>query len=141
MAIHAQKEISIKLEQGSWSDEATIWLGLATKKQYLPALRYQVDQHIAMLFYAWVDGEICGAFVLRIDYDGANTEGVIVAASGAVFGVDLIASCLPEIEKKFNGCQSIRYHTNKPAVARKMRNLDYQVDEIICRKMIQNGKQ
>lgn len=144
MAIHTQK--SIKIEQGAWTEKAEYWIGQAVEKHHLPSIRYQVNQHIAQLFYlssvtcSLSDEKIiCGAFVLRIDGNAENKEGVIVAAAGHVAGIDLMATCIPAIENKFIGCCAIRYHTGKPAVAKKMARLGYIADEIVCRKGLSNG--
>jgi len=137
MAIHTQK--SIKIEQGAWTEKAEYWIGQAVENHHLPAIRYQVNQHIAQLFYLSCEENICGAFVLRIDGNAENKEGVIVAAAGHLQGFDLMATCIPAIENKFLGCTAIRYHTGRPAVAKKMARLGYIADEIICRKEISNG--
>ena len=138
MAIHTQK--SIKIKKGTWSDAAEFWIGQAVESHHLPAIRYQVNQDIAQLFYLSSDDEICGSFVLRIDGYGEAKEGVIVAAAGNLQGIDLMTTCLPAVEKKFIGCSAIRYHTGKPAVAKKMARFGYIADEIVCRKEMSNGR-
>lgn len=139
MAHDSQKNLTIKIEQGNWSDEANLWIAQAVHPANLQGIKYQVDQQIAKLFYLWNDIDICGAFVLRIDTNGIGSEGVIVAAAADLHGVDLMATCMPAIEKKFIGCGAIRYHTNRPAVAKKMARFGFVADEIVCRKEMKNG--
>lgn len=137
MAIHA--EIKIEIKQGAWADAAEYWVGQAVENHHLAGIRYQVNQHIAQLFYLYQAGKECGCFVLRIDANGEVKEGVIVAGAGNLQGIDLMATCMPAIEKKFIGCSAIRYHTGRPAVAKKMARFGYIADEIVCRKEISNG--
>lgn len=136
MAIHPQK---VTVTAGSWSQDADSWLSLAVRFPYLAGLRHQCEQGIAQLFYVWAGGELCGAFVLRIDSDGTIDEGVICAAAGELKGIDLMATILPVIEDKFKGCSAIRFHTSFPAVAKKMAWHGYAADEIVSRKVIHYG--
>lgn len=133
MAIHAKK---VTVTAGDWSRDADSWLSLAVRFPYLAGLRHQVEQGIARLFYIWADSDLCGAFVLRIDSDGTVDEGVICAAAGELDGVDMMATILPVIEKKFKGCAAIRFHTSFPAVAKKMAWHGYAADEIVSRKIL-----
>lgn len=135
MAIHSEE---IAITAGAWSKDADSWLSSAIRFPFMDGLREQVEQGIATLFYMTVNNETCGAFVLRIDKCGQINEGVICAASASHNGIDMMASIVPAIEKMFIGCHAIRFHTNTPAVARKMARFGYAADEIISRKII-NG--
>lgn len=139
MASDSQK--AVRIEADAWSQEAADWLSEAVRPQHLVGLQHQVEQGIAVLFYVWLQDELCGAFVLRIDQNGPVQEGVICAAAGDLKGFDLMATILPVIEAKFSGCSAVRYHTSNPAVARKMARHGYGADEIVCRKGIANGQQ
>lgn len=79
-----------------------------------------------------------GAFVLRVDHGPMGSEGVIVAAAGHLPGHDLIEICLPTIEKLFTDCTAIRYHTARPALARRLVSHGYGPAEIVCRKELKN---
>ncbi len=138
MANDSQK--AIKVEAGPWSDDAAVWLSEAVQPQHLIGLQHQVEQGIATLFSLVLQDELVGAFVLRIDQNGPVSEGVICAAAGELPGFDLMATILPVIESKFEGCSAIRYHTSHPAVARKMAVHGFYADEIVCRKRVLNGQ-
>lgn len=129
----------LTIAPGSWCDEAAWWVSQAVRPAYLPAIRAQVESGLASLFFGKVDGQICGCFIVRIDKFPMHAEGVIMVAAGELPGIDLIATCLPDIEAKFKGCKAVRYHTESPAVARKMARWGYIADEIICRKEINHG--
>ena len=135
MAIHAPQ---VTISEGCWSTDADGWLSSAVRFPYLAALRTQVEQGIAKLFYFHSDGELCGAIVLRIDQCGDVSEGVICAAAAELAGIDMTATIIPAVEKMFHGCEVVRFHTSVPAVAKKMARLGYQAEEIVSRKKI-NG--
>jgi hypothetical protein len=133
MAIHAPQ---VTISEGSWSRDADSWLSQAVRFPYLAGLRTQVEQGIAKLFYFHAEGELCGAVVLRIDQCGDISEGVICAAAAELDGVDMTATIVPAIEKMFQGCAVVRFHTSVPAVAKKMARQGYQAEEIVSRKVI-----
>lgn len=142
MATHTPGKVNpplLTIAPGAWCDEAAWWVSQAVRALYLPAIRAQVENELASLFFVAVDGVTCGCFVVRIDRFATHDEGVIMAAAGELPGIDLIATCLPDIEAKFKGCTAVRYHTERPAVARKMARWGYVADEIICRKELSHG--
>jgi hypothetical protein len=128
------KEIS--LTPGTWGPDAERWISQALQTATPDDIKYQVEHQGARLFYVQHQGSIKGAFVLRVDQHQDRAEGVIVAGAGNVPGVDLMAVCIPAIESIFVNCQSVRYHTAKPAVARKMHRLGYIAAEIVSIKRI-----
>lgn len=127
---------SLKIAPGAWGPEAERLLPLALQHASLREIEDQVKNGAA-LFYVTQDGKTVAAFVLRVDHTVEGSEGVIVAAAGRLEGGDLMASCMPAIESLFTGCQSIRYHTARPAVARKMSMLGYEPCEIVCKKKLE----
>jgi hypothetical protein len=141
MATDAQAEVGklLTITPGNWCDEAAWWVAQAVRATYLPAIRAQVEAGLAKLFFVLADGKTVGCFIVRIDSFSTHHEGVIMVASGHLPGVDLMASCLPSIEKLFSGVAAIRYHTERPAVAVKMARHGYVTDEIICRKLVTHG--
>ena len=48
----------------------------------------------------------------------------------------MIASCMPAIESKFLGCKFLRYHTGRPALARKLARMGYVPAEIVSIKTL-----
>lgn len=129
---------ALSIEPGAWGDAADFWIAQALQHATPGDIRHQVEQGGASLFYIRAGVEIVGAFVLRIDQLPGGFEGVIVAAAAKVQGVDMIATCLPEIENKFIGCKTIRYHTARPELARYLSAWGYAAREIVCRKELKN---
>lgn len=128
---HDSKELM--LQRGQWGADVEPWLAKALATATLADLQRQCCQG-ASLFRILHGQQLVGAFVLRVDKTGQGPQGVIVAAAAELAGVDMVASCMPSIEALFQGVRSIRYHTQKPALARKMARIGYQAQEIICVK-------
>lgn len=131
---------TLTIEPGPWGTEADRLIGLAAHHGTLSDIRAQVESGAARLFYARNEGGIVLAFVLRVDHTATGAEGVIVAAGGDAPGIDLTASCLPAIESLFLDCERIRYHTQNPALARKLARLGYAAREIVCFKEVQKNE-
>jgi len=126
---------TLRLEPGAWGEDAAHWLAKALASATLDDLRTQWEQG-ASLFRILCGEQLVGAFLLRVDQTSQGPQGVIVAAAAELAGVDMIASCMPAIEGMFQGVRSIRYHTQKPAIARKMARIGYGAQELICVKEI-----
>lgn len=127
---------ALRLAPGDWDGRADHWIGQALQHASTEDIRHQVEHQGARLFYALAGSQCVGAFVLRIDQGPELEEGVIVAAAGHLPGADMIATCLPAIESLFADCARIRYHTARPALARRLASLGYQAREIVCMKEI-----
>lgn len=82
------------------------------------------------------DYEAVGAFVLRIDKSDGINEGVLVVGAGEIEGVDCTYLMLPHIEKMFIGCQSMRIHTNRPGLMKKLTKYGFTASEVILRKAL-----
>lgn len=134
MAIDATREMTI--EPAGWSAEAESWLSQALTTGTIESLRRQHEAG-AVLFYIRCEGATVGAFLLRVDDTPRGPQGVIVAAAASMRGVDMVATCMPAIESRFVGVTSVRYHTAKPALARKLAALGYAAREIVCVKDLQ----
>lgn len=130
---NVQKELTVGT--GTWCDTTAELIGQALQHATVEEIREQLD-HGAKLFHVTHFGEIVGAFVLRIDTTATGEEGVIVACTVKLDGVDMFKALLPDIESRFKGCKSIRYHTARPALARKLHSLGYAPAEIVCIKKI-----
>lgn len=129
---------ALTFQQGAWSAQADQWIRQALQHATLDEIRHQVEHCGARLFYIMSGADCLGAFVLRVDHGADGSEGVIVAASAHLPGHDLIEICLPSIEGLFVGCRRIRYHTARPALARRLTSHGYAPREIVCMKEIKN---
>lgn len=129
---------ALTLKPGGWCPDADHWIAQALQHATTAQIRHQVEQGGASVFYVMAGAECVGAFVLRADGTADGSEGVIVAAAGHLPGADLIETCLPQIEKLFINCRRIRYHTARPAMARRLVAHGYAPAEIVCMKEIKN---
>jgi hypothetical protein len=118
---------------GAWHEKTEDLIGRALATATLDDIKKQVSEG-AQLFEVQHLGETVVAFVLRIDRLTTKNEGVIVVAAGELPGVDLTSSIVPTIEKMFIGCHSIRMHTDRIGLAKKMERLGYVASEIVLRK-------
>lgn len=125
---------ALTFDPATWGIESEPWLSQATGPDSIADIREQVTSGAARLFNIRAGAEIVGAFVLRVDTTARGPQGVIVAAAAKVQGVDMIASCLPAIESMFKGCTSIRYHTTRAALARRLAGMGYRAAEIVSIK-------
>lgn len=128
-----QKELTIKV--APWSPEAAAALALALPFADVAELQTQVE-HGAVLYAVEHAGAAVAWYVLRVELGPDSDEGVIVAAAGDLPGVDLTAAVVPVIEKQFIGCKTLRFHTARPGMARKMARLGYAAGEIVLRKTL-----
>jgi hypothetical protein len=123
----------LTLEPGPWGEDAAHWLARALATATIESLRKQWEAGAA-LYRIKHGAQTVGAFLLRIDSTTKGPQGVIVAAAAELNGVDMMASCLESIESIFVGVASVRFHTQNPAVARKMARHGYAPQELICVK-------
>ena len=107
---------------------------LAPACQVLDEVKRQVECGAALLFDGRRAGKRICAFVLRIDELAAGPQGVIVAAAGDGEGVNLTDSVLPVIERMFIGCTSVRIHTARRGLAKKLLQRGYAFEEIVLTK-------
>lgn len=121
----------LTVEPCEWSAQVADVLARAFTHGNTHDLGRDVRDGRAALFGVRQGGELAGAwFVLRIDGD----EGVIVAAAGAVPGVDLVADVVPEIEGMFRGVRRIRIHTSRPGMVKKLARQGYGAAEVVLFK-------
>lgn len=102
-------------------------------------IRFQVEHEGAELWHVEHESEVIAAYVLRVDVGPEGAEGVIVAAGGALAGIDLTAQVLPVIEGMFQGCRAVRIHTARPGMAKKLARQGYQLRELVFSKRVPNG--
>jgi hypothetical protein len=77
-------------------------------------------------------------YALRVEHKANGSEGVIVAASGAMRGVDLTAAMLPAVEHQFTAVRSIRCDTARPGLVGKMAAHGYAVESYRLRKRFEH---
>lgn len=117
-----------------WSEQAALILAPSVPYATVEDLRAQVEAG-AVLFSVECAGEPVGFYVLRVDISPSGAEGVLVAAASVNAEFDLTANLLPHIEGQFTGCKSIRIHTARPGLAKKLATrAGYQSAEIVLRK-------
>ena len=76
-----------------------------------------------------------------IDFSAKRSGGgrLVLVASANVGGVDLTAELLPEVEAAFHGVDSIRIHTARPGLIRKLIKHGYQPTEMVMvKKVVKN---
>ncbi len=86
-------------------------------------------------------GRSVGSYAVEVfTHDGGN-EAVVVAAVGAMPGVDLTASVLPGVEQQARGagCAAVTIHTRRRGLLAKLKAAGYRCDGFIMRKTI-NGR-
>jgi len=122
----------ILIEAREWGAEAESLIGGHESARDLDSIRAQVQAGAAVLFHVEQSGgEMVAAVVLRVD----DLEGVIVSAAG-VPGFDLTRDVLPAMERRFEGVESIRIHTGRPGLCRKLTRQGYEAAEIVMRKRV-----
>jgi hypothetical protein len=118
-----------------WSKSAAAVLSEATPYASADDLQAQ-EKAGAKLFRVTCDKKRVGYYLLRVDRLAAGNEGVVVAAAGKLDGVDLITLLMPTVEKQFIGCQTMRVHTARPGMARKLAVKGFAAGEIVLRKKL-----
>lgn len=122
---------SIEIAEAAWSSKAAIALSeVGNPEDYASQIKAG-----AKLFKVEQGGAGIGFYLLRIDQTAEGAEGVLVAAVGRA-DFDLTAAIVPVIEKQFYGCRSIRIHTGRPGLAKKLSKAGYHAAEIVLRKSL-----
>ncbi len=130
----ANEPQALTFNRAQWCAVSASWLSQAAGADTVADIEAQVVGGGAQLFHIKQGPDTVGAFVLRVEDTSKGPQGVIVAAAAKVQGVDMIASCLPAIEQMFVGCTSIRYHTTRAALARRLAGMGYRAAEIVSFK-------
>lgn len=120
----------------AWTAQNEAWIARALATATIADIKHQVRNGAQLFELVNQGGGVVGAFVLRVDTLACRTVGVLVAAGGAVEGVDLTALILPKIETMFYGCDAISVHTERPGLARKLSRQGYRTAEIILEKKV-----
>lgn len=126
----------LKIEAVPWCDEAAAMLAQAITCGSVESLRVQLEAGATLFRVESDGGETLAYYLLRVDRMPDGDEGVLVAAAGRA-DFDLTATLLPHIERQFVGCATIRVHTSRRGVARKLAWQGYRDGEIVLRKALQ----
>jgi hypothetical protein len=130
----------LKILPGKWSPQVRQILAQAVGIATLSEIETQAKKCIAKIFEVRSDGLLVAAFAVRVDKTATGSEGVILAGAGDCEGVDIVNTVVPHIERVFVGCESIRYHTKRPGLIRKMMAHGYAPTEMIAVKEIRHGR-
>lgn len=125
----SQKVLTVRPVE--WSEDAENALSEAVP--CVTDIRYQRGAH---LFEVTAESGRVGFYVLRVDITATGAEGVLVAAAGSLASEDLTETLLTHIEGQFSGCRSMRIHTARPGLARKLARRGYSAGEIVLRKTL-----
>lgn len=125
------EEVALTIAPAEWCDEASQCFRRPGVIDYFEEVAAAVA-HGAALFRVSSGDDLVGYYVLTID----GGEGLLLAASGAADGIDLTAMILPQIERQFVGCKTMRIHTRRPGLAAKLARLGWE-GEMLFRKVLQ----
>lgn len=131
---------ALTIERARWNDLAAAMLAASVRRA--PCFQSQdyarmltEDPQNTILFRVVNINEIVGFVILRIEHFAGGSEGVILAASGRLQGVDLTADLLPHLESKFKGVRGIRISTARPGLVRKLLRQGYELTHYTLRKV------
>lgn len=133
-----EKVQALVIAKEDWTEEARSLMGWAfpylsnSDQRELKRIESMVNDGSATLFMARMSGVAVLAYVLSIE----GSEGIVQVAAGNLPGVDLTGLLMPEIEKKFVGCASVRIHTARPGLAKKLAKQGYSAKEIVLVKKL-----
>jgi hypothetical protein len=129
-------EKSLTIEPTTWGDDVEALIRSAFphpsdhKRATLDAMRIEVQRGEAKAFLVKHEARAVLVFVLKVE----GTEGVILLGAGSMEGVDLTATIMPHIESLFIGCTSVRVHTERAGLTKKLACMGYQAREIVLSK-------
>lgn len=123
----------LRIEPANWNPVTERFIDSATAHATLDDIKVQVSNGAKLFKVVNQYVETVAAFVLRIDRFAWGNEGVIVAAGGRA-EVDLTMHILPAIECMFNGCKSVRIHTARIGLVKKLAKQNYGGVEYVLRK-------
>lgn len=122
---------------GGWSDAVAELLADSKQHATIADLRLQVETGRAQLFEIRDDaGQLVATFILRVDQHAAGAEGVVIAVASRCRGIDMTAAIIPVIERLFINCKTMRIHTARPGMVRKLARLGFEAREMVLAKVI-----
>lgn len=125
---------------GSWSPLTESFIASAVISGVLDDIKRQTENGAQLFELVNANGAVVGAFVLRVDTWACRRVGVLVAAGGAVPGVDLTQLLMPHIEQHmFKNVDVIAVHTARRGLVKKLEAQGFGVVEIILEKEVNHG--
>lgn len=88
------------------------------------------------LFEVVADGAHVGWLVLGFESYEKGTAGVVVAAVGALQGVDLIRALEPAMAGMFSGVKVLRTYTTRAGLIRKLKSCGWTPGQTIMEKVL-----
>ena len=126
----------LKVECVDWSDEAQEALSIESFNCSVLDIRRQVIDDRAALFKITRNDETLGFYVLRVDKLEAGYEGVIFALACKNSEFDMVETLEPIMRSQFINCQSIRLHTARGGLVKKLTKLGYMPQEFVMKKFL-----
>lgn len=90
----------------------------------------------AELFDLVIDGKTVGRYALKAVTRAKGTEVFVIAATGRVKGVDLLASVFPAIEQQCQGADRVTVNTRRRGMVKKLLAMGWTLDSFVLRKKI-----
>lgn len=125
------------ITRGSWTPDTEALIASALSTAGLADIKREVEDTASLWVLCDDDAETLAAFVLRVDQLADGCEGVVLAAGGKA-DFDLTAVVMPHIEKMFVGCKSMRVHTERMGLVKKLKLQSWYLAEMVMRKEL-NG--
>ncbi|GGI16899.1 hypothetical protein GCM10008066_06270 [Oxalicibacterium faecigallinarum] len=130
----------MRIEKADWNPVTEAFIASALSTASIEDIKLQA-QNGAVLFAVIDDSEnTVAAFVLRVDTLANFSQGVVVAAGGRA-DIDLTKHVLPAIERMFIDCKSVRIHTARVGLIKKLAGQGYRGGEIVLEKELNHGTQ
>lgn len=126
----------LKIDCIEWNDDAQIMLDIPSRNCGVDDIKRQVVNDLASLFKISLNDEIIGYYVLRVDTLAHGNEGVIIAFACNHQKFDMTALIEPVIAKQFKNCISMRMHTARAGLVKKLNELGWQPQEFVMRKAL-----
>lgn len=95
-----------------------------------------IERGVCQLIGGFIDDKLTLAFVIRIDVGELGKELVVVVGASSVYGGTSLS--IPYFEKiaRQEGCEYIRIHTAKKALAKILVKNGFEVSELVVRKRV-----
>lgn len=126
----------LKVECLDWTDEAQEALSIESFNCSVLDIKRQVVDDKAALFKISQNDETLGFYVLRVDKLEAGFEGVVIAMACKNSEFDMIQTLEPVIRGQFINCNSIRLHTARGGLVKKLTKLGYMPQEFVMKKFL-----